>query len=173
MPPLIDLTGTAFGRLTVIERTSDRVPGRPRWLCRCQCGRDAVVAGDPLRKGDIRSCGCLRLERLRTAITTHGHAARGNRHPLYVTWCGMRARCNRPRDPEYANYGERGITVCQRWEGPDGFPNFLADMGDKPSSAHSIDRINVDGDYEPSNCRWADPITQANNKRPRQLQEAA
>ena len=90
---------------------------------------------------------------------------RRDHYDVYKIWKGMRDRCNRPKNEKYKDYGGRGIKVCDRWSGPHGAKYFYEDMGERPGLEYSIDRIGVDGDYEPSNCRWATPKQQANNKR--------
>lgn len=95
----------------------------------------------------------------------HGHTANGVISPTYRSWTAMNARCTYPSQPQYADYGGRGIRVCEQWKGRGGFDNFLADMGERPDGT-TLDRIDPDGNYEPSNCRWATPSEQAANKRP-------
>ena len=152
----LDLTGLVFGRLTV-QRRAPRTDRRPRWVCRCSCGGEAIVLSQSLRSGETVSCGCYKRER----ATKHGGQAL--RMPEYRIWRGMRARCGRsPSNSKRHLYADRGIRVCERWES---FENFLADMGRRPSVKHSIDRINGNGHYEPSNCRWATPTQQSRNRR--------
>ena len=154
--------GDRFGRLVVIERVPSAY--NPRYLCRCDCGRQLEVFGGNLRSGNSRSCGCLQRELLSAQRTTHGMSARDNR--TYTTWLAMKGRCFNPHDGHhYRLYGERGITVCDRWLGPDGFANFLADMGERPDGM-TLDRYpDPDGNYEPGNCRWATPAEQGRNRR--------
>jgi hypothetical protein len=161
---LIDLSGRTFGRLTVVRRARDRVSpnGKPatNWLCVCACGKPEgllEVVGQSLRRRATLSCGCLHLE----SITTHGGTKQGAEHPLYTTWTDMHQRCRNPNAPDYKNYGGRGITICARWYD---FAAFAADMGERPAG-HTLDRRNVNGNYEPSNCRWATSAQQAANKR--------
>ena len=158
--PLDDLTGRTFGRWSVIERVPEKLP--VRWLCHCECGRERGVDPQTLKAGRSQSCGCLRGALLRQAQTTHGEAGRS---PEYTSWLGMKDRCYRKTNKAFPGYGGRGITVCARWL--NSFPNFLADMGRKPSPSHSIDRIENDKGYEPGNCRWATRKEQSNNQRVR------
>ncbi len=153
------MAGRKFGLMSVIARApeNDR-HGNVRWECQCECGRPIVVLGSSLRTGNTTSCGlCLRAERTRT------HGLSETR--VYKTWTAMKDRCSNPKNKAYANYGGRGIAVCDRWM--NSFESFYADVGDRPSDQHSIDRINNDGNYEPSNCRWATKSQQQSNQRPR------
>jgi hypothetical protein len=150
--------GDRFGRLVVIERVPSAY--NPRYLCQCDCGEVRVVFGGNLRYGISQSCGCLRQELL-TAPRKHGMSERGNR--TYQSWMSMKNRCSNPQWHAYERYGGRGITVCARWLGPDGFVNFFADMGERPPEM-TLDRIDVDGNYTPSNCRWATPLEQRHNR---------
>ena len=223
MPPLKDLTGHTFHRLTVVSRAppSDRV----RWLCRCACHALVIVGSNRLtsgrahscgcwrreqsrarrekpkpqpgdrhgrltiltflgadsrhpsvrcqcdcgtifephwgnvKKGVTKSCGCLRVEQLVNRSTTHGLS----RSAEFSIWADMIARCSTLTNRSYARYGGRGITVCAQWL--DSFEQFYADMGPRPSPRHSIDRIENDGHYESTNCRWATAQTQRVNQR--------
>lgn len=158
-----DLTGDKFGRLHVIRWVGVRGKGHHFWLCHCDCGNTIEVATSNLRGGQV-SCGCAKRDVLIARNTTHGLR---KTHPLYTTWQTMHKRCRNPNNHKYPDYGGRGIRVCERWTGPDGFVHFASDMGDRPSLSHSVDRIDNDGDYEPTNCRWATVAQQNRNRRPR------
>ncbi len=168
----IELTGQVFGRLTVVKETSPtyrlggldkirnkRYPSRTRmWICVCECGTEIVRKQSDLTSGHTSSCGCLHTDMLKKRLTKHGNRA----NPAYTVWKGIRNRCNNSNEPAYKYYGGRGITVCERW---DSFALFLQDMDERPSLEHSIDRIDTNGNYEPTNCRWATMEEQGDNKR--------
>jgi hypothetical protein len=164
--------GDRFHRLTVRRLGEPAADGHARYLCACDCGQSALVLTSALLRGKTKSCGCLRAEKAarsmklnRRELGSHGMAPRAGPHPLYSTWAGMVARCTNPRHEKYPLYGARGITVCQRWRND--FAAFLADMGERPSPKQSLDRIDNSGNYEPGNVRWATPVEQARNRRPR------
>lgn len=145
--------------------------GANQWLFTCDCGNEHVTRADWVRLGRVKSCGCYRDEvngsRLATTATTHGHTKNGRLTSEYNSWRNMRDRCKYPGDDHWANYGGRGIKVCERWD--TSFENFLADMGLKPTPRHSIGREDGNGNYEPSNCRWETPKEQGRNRRNNRL----
>ena len=159
---LIDLTNKVFGRLKVIKRAEYNIGKHPAWECICECGNDVIVRGDHLRNELIRSCGCLEKEnRMKGANYKHG----GRNTRLYSIWSGMLKRCNNKNCHAYQNYGGRGIKVCDEWLDYVNFRDWA--IQNNYSDLLSIDRINNDGNYESSNCRWANAKQQANNRRTR------
>lgn len=162
---LPNLLGKRFDRWLVLRpyrQTKDK-KGRmlPYYVCCCDCGTERRVHGVTLVKGKSRSCGCMRGALITQNKTRHG--GRKSHPKEYRAWRGMKGRCKNTNHRHYASYGGRGITVCAAWEND--FPGFLKDVGSAPSPKHSLDRINNDGNYEPSNCRWATATQQAQNTR--------
>lgn len=163
--PLRDHTGEVNDRRTV-ERYHGYRNGKHWWWCKCACGSEwAVQTGNLL---GTRSCGCLKHELFQARIVKHGHARVGKKISEYNTWCLIIARCTNPNSPQFANYGGRGIKICEEWR--HSFETFLAYVGRRPSPQHSLDRFpNNGGNYEPGNVRWATPKQQCRNKRNNRL----
>lgn len=149
-----NITGMLFGKLTVIKESYKDKNYNYYWLCVCSCGNQAVVRKSSLISGHTTSCGCN---------VTYNRKHMQSHSSEYKAWNQMIQRCTNPKNKHYKDYGGRGIMVCDRWLY--NALNFLEDMGDKPTPNHSLDRINNDGNYDPSNCKWSTPKEQANNTR--------
>lgn len=152
-----DLAGKRFGRLAAIEAAGKNRQKNYVWRCLCDCGHEVVVSSSNLIRGNTQSCGCLANELTRAAMTTHGLNGTG----AHKSWMSMRQRCLNPKNRAFPSYGGRGIKICPQW---DSFATFFADMGDRPPGLE-LDRIDVNGHYEPGNCRWATPLQQGRNQR--------
>ncbi|MNB58690.1 hypothetical protein D3C87_364080 [compost metagenome] len=153
---LINRAGERYGRLLVLVRAGFRRESAV-WLCRCDCGNQVEVAAPELSNGDTQSCGCLQKERTVQTKITHGKSDSKE----YSSWRAMKSRCTNENRDNFKRYGGRGITICERWF--NSFENFLEDMGPAPSPDHSIERDDVDLNYEPGNCRWATQQEQMRN----------
>lgn len=152
-----DLSLKRFGRLVAINIAA-RSPAR--WLCKCDCGRCHIVVATLLKNGKCKSCGCLRREVSAARVYVHGDHGTA----LYAVWCSMKRRCLNRNSEDFKYYGARGITVCKKWR--NSFAAFRDDMGPRPLGM-TVDRKDNNGDYEPSNCRWATPKQQCETRRKR------
>lgn len=158
MRKALELKGHRFDRLMVVEKDTIRSKDRKvKWFCKCDCGVIVSVTSGNLKSGNTKSCGCLNKE----ATTSHGLY----KHPLYNVWSNMKKRCNNIKNPYYAAYGGRGITVCDRWL--ESISNFIEDMEEGYQLGLELDRIDNDGNYESSNCRWVTSAQNSMNTRSR------
>lgn len=157
-----DLTGKRHNRWMVLGPASTRNRHK-YWLCRCDCGVVKAVSQCHLLSGKSFSCGCFRSDVIRATAHTWARTHGLTKTATYRAWSQAKTRCSNPRDRNYADYGGRGISMCSRWA--NSFEAFLADVGESPGKAYSIDRINNNGNYEPGNVRWATDLQQAQNKR--------
>ena len=148
-----DRTSRRFGKLTVMFRAQNTISGNTQWLCQCDCGETTIVQGSHLRAGSTYSCGCAKrqLREKGGGHCRHRASSRPNRTREYETWVGIHQRCRNPNAQKYKYYGGRGIFVCERWNT---FETFLSDMGPRPAGRYSIGRVDVNGNYEPANCKW-------------------
>jgi len=154
----IEMVNKKFGRLTVIEDVGADKRQEALWRCLCECGNIIVSLGGNLRSGHTKSCGCLKKELAREALTTHG-----KRYiPEYKIWADMIQRCTNQKRDAYKNYGGRGIAIDKKWMS---FEFFYKDMGDRPSKLYTIERIDNDKGYYKENCKWATYTEQSRNKR--------
>lgn len=161
MKSLIQLAGERFGKLYVVSRACNSKSNHAQWNCICDCGNGCIVRGVQLTRGRSKSCGCLRVEVPKVVNRIHGYAPRGKQDRTYIIWVSMKLRCNSGKEQNYKYYGGRGITYNSDWES---YTGFLLDMGECPKG-YSLERIDVNGNYEKQNCKWIPKNEQMWNKR--------
>lgn len=161
------MVGKRFGRLTVVKRDGSTKAKKRLWLCSCECGNERRIATGDLNSGAVVSCGCFNNEKVALLKFRHGQARAKKETREYISWKHMIGRCLNKNNAAFNDYGGRGITVCDRWLD---FENFYSDMGAMPEG-FSIERIDVNGNYEPSNCKWILKSRQATNRRSSVLTE--
>lgn len=162
-PKYKDISGQRFGTLTAIRYHGNNSGGSAIWVCLCDCGKEHLARGTGLRYGEINSCGCTMSDMLSKLHTKHGNARDNKRSREYCIWLNMKQRCNNPKNTNYKYYGARGIKLCDSWN--NSFESFLEEMGAAPSIDHTIDRDDVNGDYNKANCNWVLWEQQIRNKR--------
>lgn len=158
-PRLIDLAGQRFGLWSAVKQTGNTKGGSALWLCVCDCGTSRSVVGSDLRQGKSTGCGCAGNDRIGSLNRSHG----ASRSRLHIVWKNMRMRCMNPKSAGFANYGGRGISMCPEWDDFSAFRQWALTAGYKET--FSIERLDVNGNYDPANCIWADAQAQSENRR--------
>lgn len=157
MGTFADITGRKFGRITVIDLSGVSKNGKKVWNCVCDCGVEKRILSGSLLSGRTKSCGCLSVDTSRENATIHNHCYEN----IYSIYKGIKSRCYNKNHKNYSTYGGRGVIMCDRWLNDVNL--FILDMGPRPSTRHSVDRIDNNGNYEPSNCKWSTQKEQCNN----------